>query len=107
MKSAFLKREMQTDVLLDHMNNSPFPVQICGDFNDTPSSYAYNSLSKNRTDAFVESGSGFGTTYAGEFFPAFRIDFMLYDPPYHSTGFERHRIRYSDHYPISAYLYPN
>ena len=77
---------------------------ICGDFNDTPSSYTYHRISDHRKDAFVESGSGFGTTYAGEFFPAFRIDFILHDPGFSSTGFHRHKTPFSDHFPISVYI---
>jgi endonuclease/exonuclease/phosphatase family metal-dependent hydrolase len=107
MQSAFLKRAGQTDTLLAHFKESPHPLIICGDFNDTPSSYAYNRLSRHRRDAFVESGSGLGITYAGEFFPAFRIDFILHDPTFQSASFMRHKIPFSDHYPISTYLYSN
>ena len=107
MHSAFLKRAGQTDVLLAHFRESPFPLIICGDFNDTPSSYAYNRLSRHRRDAFVDSGSGLGVTYAGEFFPAFRIDFILYDPTFRSASFRRHKIPFSDHYPITTYLNSN
>ncbi len=107
MNSAFLKRAEQTDVLLSHFRESPFPLIVCGDFNDTPSSYAYNRLSRDRRDAFVDSGSGLGVTYAGEFFPAFRIDFILYDPAFESSSFRRHKIPFSDHYPITTYLYQN
>lgn len=107
MQSAFLNRAGQAEMLTAHFNKSPYPIIICGDFNDTPSSFAYNLLSQNKKDAFVESGSGLGITYAGEFFPAFRIDFILYDPVYRSHSFTRHKIPYSDHYPITTYLYSN
>lgn len=105
MQAAFLKRAGQSDYLAEHMENSPYPVIICGDFNDTPSSFTYNRLSRDKKDAFVMSGSGFGNTYAGEFFPAFRIDYILYEKPYRSAGFKRHKVPYSDHYPVTTYLY--
>jgi len=27
-----------------HVSNSPYPVIVCGDFNDIPQSYAYHSI---------------------------------------------------------------
>ena len=104
LKSAFIARGEQVNILNNHITTSPFPVIICGDFNDTSSSYAYRQLSQKRIDAFVESGSGFGITYAGENFPAFRIDYILHDENLQSTKFQRHKINFSDHYPISCFI---
>lgn len=105
MNIAFKKRAGQVKVLEQHFLQCPYPIILCGDFNDTPSSYAYNRLSKGKVDAFVESGSGLGSTYAGDFFPSFRIDFILYSPVFQSAGFQRHKVPFSDHYPIRTYLY--
>jgi endonuclease/exonuclease/phosphatase family metal-dependent hydrolase len=105
MKIAFQKRAGQVKVLEQHFVQCPYPLILCGDFNDTPLSYAYNRLSIGKTDAFVESGSGVGSTYAGDFFPSFRIDFILYSNFFHSAGFVRHKVPFSDHYPITTYLY--
>jgi endonuclease/exonuclease/phosphatase family metal-dependent hydrolase len=107
MQLAFIRRSGQAQLLAAHMASCPYPVIICGDFNDTPSSYAYKRISDGLTDAFVESGSGMGITYAGKYFPAFRIDFILHSTSIGSAGFERHKIPFSDHYPVTAYLYPN
>lgn len=104
MNTAFIKRGYQTNILTAHISKSPYPVIICGDFNDTPSSYAYRKISANLKDAFVESGKGFGITYAGKNFPAFRIDFIFHDTRFKSGDFQRHKIPYSDHYPISCSL---
>jgi len=105
MQTAFLKRTRQVDVLVAHFLGSPYPIVICGDFNDSPSSYAYNKLAMNKKDAFVESGSGFGMTYAGKLFPSFRIDYIFYESSFYSNDFKRHKIHFSDHYPISTYLF--
>ena len=107
MNTAFIKRGYQTDILTEHISNSPFPAIICGDFNDTPSSYAYRKISAGKKDAFVESGKGFGITHAGENFPSFRIDFIFYDASFKSADFFRHKLSYSDHYPISSKLIIN
>ncbi|MEZ5197374.1 MAG: endonuclease/exonuclease/phosphatase family protein [Bacteroidales bacterium] len=104
LKSAFVARGNQVNIIETHISASPYPVIICGDFNDTSSSYAYRILSTDRKDAFVESGSGLGITYAGDNFPAFRIDYILHDEVFQSSGFTRHKISLSDHYPISCIL---
>ena len=102
---AFIKRSHQADAVAEAIAQSPHPVLVCGDFNDTPASYAYTKISNNLVDAFRESGYGFAKSYAGAF-PSFRIDFILHDRRYAATGYHSLRARLSDHYPIVAYLFP-
>jgi len=102
---AFRKRGIQTKIIEDALSQTPYPVIICGDFNDTPFSYTYRKLSEGHFDAFVESGSGFANTYAGKLFPILRIDHILYDKKYSSINFKRYKIKLSDHYPISCLIY--
>jgi len=104
LRIAFINRGQQADIVKKHINSSPFPVILCGDLNDTPSSYAYRKITSGLTDAFVESGRGFAVTYAGESFPSFRIDYIFHDEVFESRRFTRHKISYSDHYPISCTL---
>jgi endonuclease/exonuclease/phosphatase family metal-dependent hydrolase len=103
MKRAYTRRAEQVDLVKDSMNNSPYPVILCGDFNDTPSSYSYHKMSEGFKDAFRESGSGFGKTYAG-LFPSFRIDYILHDKRLKSTGYITYHEKLSDHYPISCLI---
>jgi endonuclease/exonuclease/phosphatase family metal-dependent hydrolase len=103
LKTAFGKRSDQAGQLASHISQSPYPVVLCGDFNDTPSSYVYQKLSRNMTDAFISSGSGFGNSYIGKL-PSFRIDYIFHDEKFISTGFKRDLVRLSDHYPISCYI---
>lgn len=105
LKTAFAKRGQQVNIIKKHIEDSPYNVIVCGDFNDTPSSYAYRRISSGLTDAFVESGKGVGVTYAGENFPSFRIDYILHDEFYESRRFTRHKIPLSDHYPITCVLF--
>ena len=100
-KRAFTKRSSQIEALKDHMSTSAYPIILAGDFNDTPSSYAYGQLTKDLDDSFVESGSGFGQTYIGPY-PSFRIDFILHSPEINNLKFDTWKVKYSDHYPISA-----
>jgi len=106
LKKAFIRRASQSRNLADHIKNSPFPVIVCGDFNDTPVSYAYHKLSKNLNDAFIECGSGIGNTYNGKF-PSFRIDYILHSKEFLANSFEIKKLDYSDHYPILSKLQIN
>ena len=58
LKKAFIKRAAQADKIAEHISSSPYPVIVCGDFNDSSSSYAYHSISSGLNDAYRESGIG-------------------------------------------------
>ena len=103
LKSAFIKRAEQVRIAMYYINKSPYPVIICGDFNDTPSSYAYNQMTSKLCDAFVESGNGMGKTYAGNI-PSFRIDYILHDNNFKAYNFKTIKEDLSDHYPVDCYL---
>lgn len=103
LKRAFIKRAKQADLIKQSINESPYPVIICGDFNDTPSSYTYHHIKKNLSDAFVESGNGFGKTYIGKF-PSFRIDYILHSKQFKAYDFTTIHKELSDHYPITTFL---
>ncbi len=101
LKRAFKKRSAQAKRIADEIEKSPFPVLVCGDFNDTPLSYAYHTIAKDLKNTFIEKGRGYGRTYTG-IFPNFQIDYILC-----STDFEvlNHRIikkELSDHFPVSS-----
>lgn len=100
-KRAYIKRAPQARQVADLISKSPYPVILCGDLNDTPSSYTYHELSQNLLDAFKESGEGVGMTYAGSL-PSFRIDYIMHDNSFESVGYKTIKINLSDHYPIST-----
>lgn len=103
LKRAYAKRARQVDILKNEIDKSPYPVVVCGDFNDTPSSYTYHRISYGLKDSFRESGKGFGKTYAG-LFPSFRIDYILHSESLFSSHYQTHRKKISDHYPITCWL---
>ncbi|MFC5271221.1 endonuclease/exonuclease/phosphatase family protein [Adhaeribacter terreus] len=103
IKTGSIKRSKQVDVVAAHIENSPYPVILCGDFNDPPSSYTYNRLRNNLKDAFEESGRGFGNTYNG-LIPLLRIDYILHDKKLKSADFKVMEEDLSDHYPLSCRL---
>jgi len=104
LKTAFSMRAEQAQVIASYIKDSPHPVVVMGDFNDTPQSYAYRKIKKGLKDSFRKSGKGFGNTYAGEL-PSFRIDYILYGPPLLSSEFIRIKTDHSDHYPVSSLLF--
>jgi endonuclease/exonuclease/phosphatase family metal-dependent hydrolase len=101
LKTGFVRRALQAQMVKNYVNRSPYPVIVIGDFNDTPVSYAYRKIRKGLNDSFVKSGYGAGFTYHGNY-PPNRIDYILYDNKLQSTNFEILKAKYSDHYPVIA-----
>lgn len=104
LKIAYIKRASQVRNIAAHIKNSPYPVILCGDFNDTPTSYTYHTLTKTLSDAFVTSGNGFGNTFVGSFFNSLRIDYILYSDELSSKNFKILEEEFSDHHPITTYI---
>ena len=92
-------RADQALILHNYIESSPFPVIVCGDFNDTPQSNAYQVITENLHDSFVKVGRGIGTTYAGHI-PALRIDYVLSSDEFKSISHEVLDWDYSDHFPV-------
>ncbi|MBA3829972.1 MAG: endonuclease/exonuclease/phosphatase family protein [Taibaiella sp.] len=99
---AYSIRAAEADTVAQIIKDSPYPVLLCGDFNDLPASYTYMTLKGNLKDAFIEKGSGLGRTYNAIIF-SLRIDHILYDPRLlHTEGFECPSLYLSDHRPVIA-----
>lgn len=103
LKKGFIRRSIQAQLVKDWIDESPYPVIVAGDFNDTPVSYSYRRIRKGLNDSFVKSGYGAGFTYKGNY-PANRIDYILYDNNLVSKRFDILKVKYSDHYPVIAWL---
>ena len=101
MLGTFIKRSQQVERIIEHINKTPHRTIICGDFNDTPMSYAYHTLAKNRKDTFEEAGKGFGATFI-PVWPLLRIDYLLVPEDSQCMSHTILKTRLSDHYPVSA-----
>ncbi|RRN76410.1 endonuclease/exonuclease/phosphatase, partial [Pseudoxanthomonas sp. SGD-10] len=101
LRNAFIRRAKQVDILKNYTDTCKTPYVIMGDFNDTPSSYTVNQISKDMKNAFREKGSGLGITYNGEF-PNFQIDYILTSRQFDILSYKIIKEAYSDHYPVKA-----
>ena len=101
MNSAYIKRADQARKVIEHMESSPYPIVVCGDFNDTPMSYTYHQFYKKMTDGFREASFGLGATYIGRI-PAGRIDYVFHTDELSCSNFKVHKVNYSDHRPITC-----
>ncbi len=83
------------------------PMIVCGDFNDSPISYAHRTIAKGLTDCYVSSGNGVGVSYHDNRFYV-RIDNILCTDDFTPYGCKvDSKIKGSDHYPIICWLKKN
>jgi endonuclease/exonuclease/phosphatase family metal-dependent hydrolase len=101
LKRGFLKRSFQSERVKEEIDKSPYPLIVCGDFNDVPNSYAYCKIGDGLQNAFVEKGAGFGRTFSG-ISPTLRIDNIFADKEFTIEQFTRIPKNLSDHFPIIA-----
>ena len=98
---AFEQRAHQVEAVDSMARSLGGNVILCGDINDTPNSYAYHVLKKNRRDAYLDLGSGPGYTYLANRMWV-RIDYLLYEGDMQARYVNVIEKRSSDHYPIYA-----
>lgn len=101
LKGGFSKRYKQSIALNKQIEQSPYPVVVCGDFNDVPNSGVYFNVRKNLQDAFLKKGTFIGRTFRF-ISPTLRIDYIMPSDSFDVRQFKRIRALYSDHYPLIA-----
>ena len=101
LRENYCRRAPQAETVAEAVKASPYPTVVCGDFNDTPASYAYYQIASEMKDAFVEKGRGAHGTY-GRFFNMFRIDYIFISEELDVTGYYSFSDVYSDHMPVAA-----
>ena len=101
IRTGVMARSWHTKLIHQFIENSPHPVLLMGDFNETPYSYSYRSISNLLKDAFVTSGVGFDYTYLFLGLP-FRIDHVFIDPHLQSSQYQIiHGLdHWSNHSPV-------
>ena len=101
---AFKTRAKQAQIISQIIEDDKNPyIIVCGDFNDTPISYARKKIKGKLRDAFVDSGWGLGITY-NQYRFLFRIDYILHSDNIKSYNCTVEKWKDSDHYPVWCYL---
>ncbi|MFI5153478.1 MAG: endonuclease/exonuclease/phosphatase family protein [Chitinophagales bacterium] len=103
LKRAYGLRGSQADQVREQLDKSPYPVIICGDFNDVPNSYTYFRIRGNRKDAYIQRGFGIGRTYV-HLSPTLRIDYIFTGQQFDVLQCSKFPLPYSDHHPVVADL---
>ena len=101
--NTFTRQLEQAKIFREHIENSPYPSIICGDFNNTQFSNIYKIVKGDLQDSFLEKGKGFGRTYDLLHFPI-RIDYILVDQAFEVLSHQNFDEKLSDHYPVVATL---
>ncbi|MBS1596856.1 MAG: endonuclease/exonuclease/phosphatase family protein [Bacteroidetes bacterium] len=101
LRRAFSLRGKQADIVRDEIDKSPYPLILCGDFNDVPNSYTYFHIRGEKQDAYIKRGFGIGRTYI-HLSPTLRIDYILTDKRFNILQCRKFPLPYSDHHPVMA-----
>ena len=89
--------------LINHMEKSPYSLILAIDLNNTPDSFVYNEINNSYSDSYSQNNFDFGATYGFSFLPI-RIDYIFYSKLIKVNSYEIHKVRLSDHKPISSFL---
>lgn len=95
---GMIVRAGQANMVANELRQTNLPSIICGDFNDVPYSYVYNTMLGNMTDGFKECGSGWMRTFRGN--KPVRIDYIFHDKSMKGLTYYTTNLSYSDHYPV-------
>lgn len=101
LSSAYVIRAEQARTVAASIKSSPYPVVVCGDFNDVPVSYTYAKVKGDLDDLFVKAGSGYKYTF-NKHFMLVNIDHILIDKSLQALDAHVYHLNYSDHFPIEG-----
>ncbi len=106
MRSS-LVRNAQAKAVSQFVNqHSDMPIVLCGDFNDTPTSFNHSVINRNLTDCYIATGIGPGWSYCHNGLRV-RIDNIMCSQHFQPYGCKvLSDVPYSDHYPIVCWLKP-
>lgn len=102
LSSAYRIRARQAEVVAAEVAASPYPVIVCGDFNDVAQSYAYHTLAKGMTDVAASTLWGYNRTFDVDGLWV-TIDHVLIDEQtFTPMSCSISQQGYSDHFPVLA-----
>lgn len=86
LREGVAMRSEQAEMVARDVAASPYPVVLCGDFNDVPTSYVYRKVLGSMQDGFRARGQGLSFTYQGPL-PGLRIDYIFCSGELEFTGY--------------------
>lgn len=93
-------RTRQADIIRTLLDESPYPLIVCGDFNTSTASYTYRTIKGKLRDSFRDVGKGYGYSYR-YMKRLYRIDFVFYSPgAFRATRYFSPELQFSDHKPV-------
>ncbi len=99
LKSALGLRGYQADTVRRQLDICPYPLIICGDFNDVPNSYTYFHIRGNLQDAFIKKCFGIGRSYI-HISPTLRIDYIFPSTDFVVVQSMKLSSPFSDHHAV-------
>ncbi len=104
LKTNGMKRAAQADIVAGYIESSPYPVILCGDFNDVPASYTYKRMSHELKDCFKVAGRGYARSFR-ELYGLFNVDYIFFSPEsFECVRYESPSLPFSDHNPVTVRL---
>jgi endonuclease/exonuclease/phosphatase family metal-dependent hydrolase len=102
LKKGFIHHKKEMDQINRLIQQSPYPIIVAGDLNETPYGWAYGTIRERLKNAFEEAGNGLGFTLNRS--PYFvRIDNQFFSDEWEILQFKTLKnIKYSDHFPVLA-----
>jgi endonuclease/exonuclease/phosphatase (EEP) superfamily protein YafD len=97
---GMIVRAGQARRVASEIAQSNVPCSVCGDFNDVPYSFVYNTVKGDMVDGFKECGAGWMYTYRGMKRQPVRIDYIFHDESIKGIAYYRSDLTYSDHFPV-------
>lgn len=100
LKKSFTRQIIQFEMLKSDIQNSPYPIILCADMNNTALSYLYRQIIKEGLDdTFLEAGYFYGETFKFKGLPI-RLDMIFKSDNLKTNNFKNYKVKYSDHTPV-------
>ncbi|MBP1629120.1 MAG: putative transrane endonuclease/exonuclease/phosphatase family protein [Bacteroidetes bacterium] len=90
------RRALQASDLRKLVDSTNSSIILCGDLNDTPSSFTYKETKGELIDGFIEAGYGIGYTYK-YIFKILRLDYIFHSKDFKCINYHSEGLNYSDH----------
>ncbi len=99
LKENGCMRAAQVEQVKAMVDATDSPVIVCGDFNDTPSSYSYHVMKRGLKDGFRTCGRWYEYTFRG-LGNLMRLDMIFHSPDLKGVKYYSVPYEWSDHKPV-------